>query len=861
MIGTRLGPYEITAALGAGGMGEVWRARDSKLNRDVAIKMLPAAFASDPQYMARFEREAQILAALHHPHIATVFGIEQNALVMELVDGPTLAERIAAGPLPIEDALPIARQIAEALEAAHEKGVIHRDLKPANVKLTSDESVKVLDFGLAKVTDATARTASDPEASPTITLAATRAGVILGTAAYMSPEQARGATVDRRADVWAFGCVLYEMLTGKRTFSGETMTDVLAAVVRADPDWSALPRSTPEPVRRLLKRCLEKDRKRRLPDVGVAKLEIDDALAAPQPWREAAAAAPTRRGVLFWLTGAAVLAAAVAAGALWQSSRAPAPSLWSGVMLGGPARSFSPRLSPDGQLLAFLAFIDELPQLGVMKTGGGSWTMLTHDRDSGYIASASWAPDGSRIYFDRYSGHPRGVYSVPPLGGEPRLLLEDAYGPIPLADGSLIVAKLTEQADHRLFRFRPDSGRLDPLSAFIPGRDVMPMVRAFPEGEEIVYFGTYGEKGRTASPHMYALDLNSQSARELAPGVNFEAGSWSPLAVAPDGQSVFALGADEDTRTVISVPRKGGGKPQALFSFPAVSAPQVFDAARDGSLYLDQMPSMAGVVRISAAGGVPEEVARMGSNAGLAFLPNGDFLYGTMTAGKQRLTLLHPGAEPRTLLESQEESMTPAAALGSNSVAFIAGTGDDKRIAIANLRDGRIVRRFSPRASSIGSIAAAPDGTTLYYAAGGFIWAQPVSGGDPRKVTEGTDATLDSSGQHLYVRRSRSGTIELFRMLESGGGAEKISVASAYDLAVPALMPGAVDARGRILVTVLSTHSFYYRPAILDPMAKTLTVVPVTFDGDVSLPSWLPDGRIGAFGNRYISSLWRYHRR
>jgi hypothetical protein len=852
--GSKLGPYEILAPIGAGGMGEVYRSRDTRLNRSVAIKVCAEQFGE------RFEREARAISALNHPHICTLHDVGPNYLVMELIEGPTLAERIAAGALPVAEALSIARQIAEALEAAHEKGVIHRDLKPANVKLTSDDSVKVLDFGLAKVAEAAACASSDPGASPTMTLGASGAGLILGTAAYMSPEQACGAAVDRRADVWAFGCVLYEMLAGTRTFNGETMTDVLAAVMRADPDWSALPEHTPEPVRRLLKRCLEKDRKRRLPDIGVARLEIDDALAAPAT-PQGAVPAPKRRTVLTWVAAALALLGAAAAGALWQYWRAPAPALWSGVMLGGPARAFSPRLSPDGQLLAFLAFIDELPQLGVMKPGGGSWTMLTRDRESGYIATASWATDGSKIYFDRYWGHPRGVYSVPPLGGEPRLLLEDAYGPTPLPDGSLIVAKLTEQADHRLFRYWPESGRLDPLPAFIPGRDVSPLVRAFPDGKEIVYYGANGENGRTASAHMYVLDLNSQRAREFAPGVNLDpGGSWSPLAVAPDGRSVFVLGSNEDTRTILSVPRKGGSKPQALLSFPTPSAPLIFDVARDGSLYVDQMPSMAGILRFSTAGGAPEEIGRAGPNAGPVFLPNGDALYSGVTGGRQRLMLVHAGAEPRPLLETSEETGTPATTLDIGSIAFIAGAGDSRRIAIATLRDGRIVRRFGPRATDVGSMAAAPDGKTIYYASGGFIWAQPVSGGDPRKITEGTDAALDGAGQHLHVRRNRNGTIELFRLPVGGGEAEKLSVPGEYHLAVPALTPAAVDARGRILVTVLSSHSFYYRPAILDPAAKSLTVVPVVFDGDVSTPSWLAGGRIGAFGSRYISSLWRYRR-
>jgi serine/threonine protein kinase len=275
-IGRRFGNYEIAAPLGAGGMGEVYRARDHRLGRDVAIKVLPPAFVADHERLARFEREARILAALNHPHIATIYSIEDvddaSVLVLELVDGETLTHRLLRGPIPVGEALPIARQIAEALEAAHEKGIIHRDLKPANVAITADGVVKVLDFGLAKG-DATAADASQ---SPTLTVGGTRDGVLLGTAAYMSPEQARGQAVDKRTDIWAFGCVFYEMLTGGVPFCGNTTSDHIAAILGRDPDYSALPSRTPPPVRRLLRRCLEKDLKRRLPDIAIARLEIDE---------------------------------------------------------------------------------------------------------------------------------------------------------------------------------------------------------------------------------------------------------------------------------------------------------------------------------------------------------------------------------------------------------------------------------------------------------------------------------------------------------------------------------------------------------------------------------------------------------
>src|SRR5580692_2242365 len=283
LSGTRLGPYEVAAQIGAGGMGEVYRAHDSKLARDVAIKVLPANFVNDPERLSRFQREARMLAALNHPNIATIYGLEQcdgvTCLVMELVPGETLAERVKAAPLPIDEALKIAAQIAEALEAAHEKQIIHRDLKPANVKVTPEGKVKVLDFGLAKAFAGDVAN-DDPSNSPTLSMAATMHGVILGTAAYMSPEQARGNAVDKRTDIWAFGCVLYELLTGKPTFQGDDVTDILAAVVRAEPDWQTLPAATPAKVRDLLRRCLQKDKMQRMQSAGDARIEIQEVLAA-----------------------------------------------------------------------------------------------------------------------------------------------------------------------------------------------------------------------------------------------------------------------------------------------------------------------------------------------------------------------------------------------------------------------------------------------------------------------------------------------------------------------------------------------------------------------------------------------------
>jgi eukaryotic-like serine/threonine-protein kinase len=300
--GTRLGPYEIIVAIGAGGMGEVYRATDSNLKRSVAIKVLPALVAGDADRLARFQREAEVLAALNHPNIAAIYGLEKTpdltALVMELVEGDDLSQRIASGPIPLDEALPMAKQIAEALEAAHEQGIIHRDLKPANIKVRADGTVKVLDFGLAKAMEPATGSSPSMSMSPTVTTPAmTQAGaILLGTAAYMSPEQARGKPVDKRADIWAFGAVLFEMLTGSPPFPGEDIAHVLARVIEREPQWSALPPTLPPALRTFLRRCLTKDPRQRIRDIGDARLLLNDAqqMTAAPPLRV------SRRPVVLW---------------------------------------------------------------------------------------------------------------------------------------------------------------------------------------------------------------------------------------------------------------------------------------------------------------------------------------------------------------------------------------------------------------------------------------------------------------------------------------------------------------------------------------------------------------------------------
>jgi hypothetical protein len=469
LSGRRVGNFDVGDRVGAGGMGEVYRARDTRLNRDVAIKILLPEVAGDAERLARFSREAQLLASLNHPQIAQIHGVEDGdtgpLLVMEFVDGPTLADRIATGPIAIDDAIRIARQIADALEAAHERGIIHRDLKPANIKVNDDGAVKVLDFGLAKALEPAAAGPGPSALSPTITSPAmTQAGIILGTAAYMSPEQAKGRVVDKRSDIWAFGCVLYEMLTGVRAFSGEDVTDTIAAVVRADPDWSKLPEDTPTHIRLLVQRCLEKDRRSRISDIGVARFVMNEPLP-PAAGRAATTSSIASRRTVLAAAAGGLLAGALIAFAVW-SLRAPTPSAVVPVrftitppasqplllqgndrdvaiapdgsfivyrsgdvaqrrahlmvramneleprVLPGTVNARFPFISPDGRYVGF--FVG--PELRKVAISGGAAEMLA--RTFGSARGASWGDDGSIIFSTL-----EGLRRVSASGGEPTVV-------------------------------------------------------------------------------------------------------------------------------------------------------------------------------------------------------------------------------------------------------------------------------------------------------------------------------------------------------------------------------------------------------------------------------------------------------
>jgi serine/threonine-protein kinase len=523
---TTLGPYQVTAKIGEGGMGEVYRARDTKLDRDVALKVLPQAFTDDPDRLARFEREAKVLASLNHPNIGGIHGLEESdgvrALVLEYIDGPTLADRIAQGPIPIDEALPIAKQIAEALEAAHEAGVIHRDLKPANIKVRDDGTVKVLDFGLAKALDTTPE--GDPSLSPTLTAAATQMGVIMGTAAYMSPEQARGRPVDKRADIWAFGAVLFEMLTGKRAFEGEDVSVTLANVINQHPDWEALPNSLSPVLATYLRRCLTKEPKQRIPDIAAMRLAMEGAFEtttvgafpperiAPQPagWRQALPLAVSMLIVGGVITGLA----------MWSLTRPDVPRVSRfplgaapSPMSSNPAGTPSVVVSPDGTRVVYVSpgsqlggqlYVRQVDQLEAVPLRGAVGM------------SPFFSPDGNSVGFRGPMVADDNLYRVSILGGPPATLAADiggigfrgaSWGP----DETVVSAAFD---DGPLFRLPAAGGEPQPLTDLADGETAHRWPEFLPGGEALLFTVVTG----TENMEIWVLDLTSDQRTLIIPG-------------------------------------------------------------------------------------------------------------------------------------------------------------------------------------------------------------------------------------------------------------------------------------------------------------------------------------------------------
>ena len=606
MIGQTLAHYRITSALGAGGMGEVYRATDTKLNRDVAIKVLPPQVAQAPERLARFRREAQLLAALNHPNIAAIYGLEEADgkpfLALELVEGPDLKERLDKAALPLDEALEIAQQIAEALEAAHGKGIIHRDLKPANVKVTPEGQVKVLDFGLAKAwAGETGDKGSDVSQSPTLTRAGTVEGVILGTAAYMSPEQARGRPVDKRADVWAFGVVLWEMLTGRSLFGGDTVADVIAAVVTREPDLEALPPETPRAVRRLLERCLRKDPRTRMPDMGAVRLELQDARAGGgddedrTPGPTEPVGGPRRWERWAWMALAAALATVLVVSHL-EAPEPPPPTVhftvdppdgWAPIGWGWPS------VSPNGRFVAFAGrALDGSAQTLCLRPLGGLTTRSLPGTDG--AGMGFWSPDSRHLAFlaggeirriHVMSGSVQTVGRVPTEGGvlgldwgTPDTILFHAGG-----------------KNGRIFRVAAGGGEPVPLTTLDASRGELghALPQMLPDRRRFLLY-VYSEREDVLGTYVASLD-SPKDRRRVAPGVPRRQYASGHLLFVRD-ETLYAQPFDPDHAELSGAPSAVASSVRTWNEFPGVAW---FSASPAGAVAYRAGATAAGDVQLT----------------------------------------------------------------------------------------------------------------------------------------------------------------------------------------------------------------------------------------------------------------------
>jgi eukaryotic-like serine/threonine-protein kinase len=801
--GTRLGPYETVSALGTGGMGEVYRARDTKLGRDVALKILPDTFATDPERLARFQREAQVLASLNHPHIGAIYGFEESngirALVLELVEGPTLADRIAQGAIPLDEALPIARQIAEALEAAHEQGIIHRDLKPTNIKLRPDGVVKVLDFGLAKLAEPTAASgAAGLSQSPTITTPAmmTGVGMILGTAAYMSPEQAKGRPADKRSDVWAFGCVLYEMLTQKRAFAGEDVSDTLASVLRDEPNWSALPTETTH-LMGVLQRCLEKDVKRRLRDMA----DVELLLEAPPESDVVTHGTPSKGAAWIWATAVLSLIAGGMIAALLLSSRSrtvpphvarfevttsqqdlfttnspganvaisPDASRIVYTSGGGPFHlvvrqldhlgtkpiagsegARDPFFSPDGQQIGF-ATLDELRRVGV---GGGPSVRVC--RISGVAFNgATWGPNDS-IIFAQFNG---GLFRVSAAGGEPeRLAAPDrAKGemnyvrPSILPGGRAVVYTVALQAGQTRIVARTLDN--DVTTTIVEGGFG---ARYLPSGHLV-----YGQGDRLMVVPFDPSTLKATGAPlVLQEGVSTkDSVAVANVATASDGTVVYVSGRGATaTRHLVWVDRRGThvaqivAQPLELPRYPRLSP----DGRR---LALTIGPSAAGQIWVYdlAGSAQPLRLTFQDHNLFPIWSPDGKrIVFISRASSDQIFSIPADGSatEPERVIANQNPAVPRD---WSPDGAFILFQ-EMRHLHLLHLTDGE-TRRWLQTSFAESDGRFSPDGRWLAYTSNQTgseeVWVRPFPGpGAPVRVSPdgGRDPVWSRDGKELFYR-------------------------------------------------------------------------------------------------------------
>ena len=840
--GAQLGPYRIERRIGAGGMGEVYRALDTRLGRDVALKVLPAEVADDPARRERFEFEAHTVAALNHPNIVAVFDVgDENGvsyMVTELVEGESLRD----AKFPLRKTLDIAVQITEGLAAAHAAGVTHRDLKPDNILLTRNGRVKIVDFGLAKITNHSATAASTQ-----FLTVRTEPGTVMGTVGYMSPEQVRGEAADHRSDIFSFGVILHELLSGKRPFQTSTAAETMAAILNQDPP--ELPQSVPQAVRYIVIHCLEKDPANRFQSAKDLSFALTH--GCNQPDRPPRLVKGFRWRGLQIVMALFLTSLGIAIGTLfWR----PSPAAWSGGRLREPETALSPRISPDGHTIAFRVLAGELTQVALMKPESFDWVILTHKRGLGPVIELSWSPDGTRIYYDRFSDFPQGIFSVPVLGGDEKLVLENAMWPEPLPDGSLLVVRLNTGGKYQLFRFWPETGQLQSLP--LEMSEFWPAVRVFPDSWNAVAAGTLTEPGAPTGKHLYIIEPLSGRVRRLPTGLNDEA-TLGPLAVTRDGKSVLTACASGDLRRIVSL--SANGRTPSRFLFTLTSPVFALDAGVDGSVYVDQDDQPVELVRFAPAGGnVQKIVATQQFIPWNVVLPDGRVVFEQVTAARSRLVVLESGKSPAPLLNTSEETYGPITSAGANEIAFLIGRGRRQAIAMAAISNGRIIRRIPFDKGEIGSLASSADGRTLYCAADGTIWSVSTTSGELRTIRAGNGVAVDPRGRYLLVQLIETPKSRLIRVPLNGGSEQEIQLTGPFHLTPYPIASGAISTDGRLLAPLASPDSLFFPPGLIDLATGRMTRIPVDRPGDYRIMAWGPDGQVIAGSAALHATIWKF---
>jgi DNA-binding beta-propeller fold protein YncE len=645
--------------------------------------------------------------------------------------------------------------------------------------------------------------------------------------------------------------VLYELLSGEPAFAAASRAGIIAAIMEREP--KALP-AVPSKLTATIQRCLAKDPDDRWQSARDLAGVLELAAGTPDA---AAAPAQTSKGALVAL---GVLALLACAAAFWFGLRTPPNQFWSGQALGGPPLAIGPRVSPDGHTLAFQAMTDGQLQVAIMKPESGNWTVLTHQKDLGELVSIDWSRDGSKLYFDRHSDSPRGVFSVPVLGGEPRLVLDGAYFPCVLSDGSLVVTKFNAQRNQQLFHYWPDSGKIEPLPATPFGLS-LGALRATPDGKAILFYGNpLDEKGAKGDRSLYLLDVPSRKFVNVTPGETIK--GFIAAAATPDGRSVLYTKADNGFVSVISAPRSGSGPRRLLFTL--TSTAWYLDVAPDGSIYIDQMAADNMLLRFSAHGGSVERLTQPqsqipGNSGGLALvLPDGRPLVYSVAGFQRRMQIVQPGGSLSSLIEGNDDYGLPAAMAGDGSVAVLTRRAP-LEIVTVSIADGRIARRVPVKAESTSSLASSPDGSTFYYSSGGYIWSMPAAGGAPHKLTAGDGVSADPNGRDLLVSRQESDSVRLVRVRVTDGAEQPIVFRGGMRLAGTELGVAAVGPGGMVTVKAISTDRWMYQVGLIDPRAGTIAPIPIGPDVEAGVPTWTRDGKIVASGTIYDMSIWRFH--